>query len=92
MQNELVLERCPAPQVIAVSVGTVRADAWVRQCRCYFDDLHYASLTGCFPKRGSAVVSACYDFEEVLTYIASPEWARIDVAPLSWRFPLMVDL
>lgn len=87
-KHELVLRRCPNPRAIAISCATQRGIEWLQKCKCYADTL---SSLMCrqetkLPANVTFCVHECYDFEEVLAFMTSPEWVYLDpIRPEPYR-------
>lgn len=83
---ELVLRRCPSPRAIAISCATQRGIEWLQKCKCYAVTNLMCNHETKLPASVTFCVHECYDFEEVLTFMASPEWVWLDpVRPEPYR-------
>jgi len=89
-KHELVLQRCLNPRAISASFATVRAHEWLCRNACYFDNLTRTFLEErtSLPATSTIIVSECYDFEEVLAYLAkNTEWTMLDTSRIAGAPP-----
>lgn len=66
------------PRAISACVATKQAHQWLKACDCYFDSIAYIMLGDGkrLPMTTTLIVTECYDFEEVWTYVPNKPWVR----------------